>query len=326
MSKQVEDEASVKLAEQLADMELAKMQSQPDEAPLMLPEERQAMARFGAISAYNNVHNFTNLSMLTQLQQVKARKEYRMIEEIGTWESYCKRIGMTPQHANACLDNLKRLGSQFLQKTENVLTFHELRSLSGAVKDGRIAITDNTIKMEVIEGEYEEILLDDKEGLKDALERMVIASSGIIAEQQKELQAKADALDAAYKREKEMEKSLDKTKSELKKIRGGGEINGMPKEDYGAFVHMEEIINTIFDAFADLEQLTEDGEKLSLTNRAYLSGVIRAALERAVAVHEKAEECGLGNFDLPPSDEYETNDDTIIPGMNNAKGHKSSKE
>lgn len=315
--------AQVEAADDMAAMELAKtQQTQPEQ--LHNQQEREALLAeahrlAGRIEGLNVTAKFANVSALLTLKKIKESKAYKII---GTWEKYCESIGMSRALVDTNLQNLEELGEEFLLTVSSFgLGYRELRKLRSAASEGTLSITDNSITIEVIEGEttkQETIPLNDKDELKDALERIIAAKDEALAAKDRELKAQKDLNEWNKDRLDRTETALSKKSKELSEITATGEINGMPYQDWAVFHSLSGTARKITEIYHSLKET--HAKELSDNNTQYLYGTImylvQIAGELSLLVPSSIGELNTSEAELAEAAELP------IPGIRNIQGHK----
>jgi len=125
----------------------------------------------GRIETADIFGKLATVSSLLWLKEVKESKLYVEIPEIETWERFCNLLGKSKRLVDEKLQNLKTLGSEFLETVSNLkIGYREMRNLRKAVTDGSVVVDENHIVI----GD-EKIPLDDdhREDLQIALDHVI---------------------------------------------------------------------------------------------------------------------------------------------------------
>lgn len=318
--------AQVEAADDIAEMELAKVQQVQTEQPQSQQEREALIAEAyrltGRIEGVNFISKVATVSNLMMLRQIKESKIYKEMSGIGTWENYCESIGFSKRTVDEQLMNLNTLGTEFLETVSTFgIGYRELKKLRSAASEGTLSITDNSITIEVIEGEttkQETIPLNDKDELKDALERIIAAKDEALAAKERELKAQKDLNEWNKDRLDRTETALSKKSKELSEITATGEINGMPYQDWAVFHSLSGAAREITEIYHSLKET--HAKELSDNNTQYLYGTImylvQIAGELSLLVPSSIGELNTSEAELAEAAELP------IPGIRNIQGHK----
>ena len=327
MKRNVEyEKAKLEVADDIAEMELAKVQQAQAIQPQNQQERETLIAEAyiltGRAQAFSVSAKFGNVSALLILKQIKENKTYKNMPNVGTWANYCQLLGYSPRLIDEQLTNLNTLGQEFLETVSTFgLGYRELRKLRSAASEGNFSITDNAITIEVIEGEttkQETISLNDKDELKDALERIIAAKDEALAAKDRELKAQKDLNDWNKDRLDKTEKQLQTATKELNKLNGKGGLNGIPSDDYPIFSRLSSIATDITGIYAELKNI--HAETLSDNNTQYLYGTIMYMVQLANELSFLVPAC-IGDLTTTEEELAEIAEALPIPGIRNLPNH-----
>ena len=182
--------------ERATGMEIATLQDErdaKDQRAIELAEREMAIAQcykaIGQVQAANMFTKFADVSGFVWLSEVKAKKLYKDIPGIGTWDKFCESVGMCRQHVDDKLKNLAVLGEEFFAVCQRLsVGYRDLRKLRQLTLDGTIAVSIDclTIGEEVIP-----IDEDHHEDLQAAIER-VLESRSKLTERVEKLEGRLD--------------------------------------------------------------------------------------------------------------------------------------
>lgn len=173
----------------------------------------QTYRMMGRIEAVDMVGKMLNVSGLVWLKQVKESKIYREITEFRTWESFCNYLGKSRQLIDEQLQNLDKLGEDFLLTIRGFsIGYKDLRKLRKSVSDGQILIEDKTIK---IAGESIPLDQDHKDDLEAAIEGILDAKDKKIEDTEIELKAQKRISEEKARVINKQEKELARFTKEL---------------------------------------------------------------------------------------------------------------
>ena len=145
----------------------------------------------GRVQAFNFVGKVLTVGSLVQLKNIKESKAYADLPNIGTWESYCKYLGLSRQKVDEDLGNLADFGEQFLLTVGTFsLGYRELRKLRKLTHDGSVQIEDNIITI------GDESIPIDKEHTEDlhaAIEK-ILENNTALTQRVTKLEKHKDAL------------------------------------------------------------------------------------------------------------------------------------
>ncbi|MGE4496317.1 MAG: hypothetical protein AB7E48_00440 [Deferribacterales bacterium] len=323
MKRDIEyEQAQLEAADDIAEMELAKVQQVKSEQPHNQQEREALIAEAyrltGRIEAFSTFAKFADVGTLIMLKQIKDNKIYKDMPSLGTWENYCQSIGMSRSKVDEDLKNLEMFGEAFLADIGSFgLGYRELRKLRSAASEGTLSITDNSITIEVIDGEttkQETIPLNDKDELKEALERIITAKDEALAAKDRELKAQEKLTEFNKNEWDKSEKQLLTATKELNKLTGKGVINGVPSDDYPIFSRLSSVASDITGIYAELKQI--HAETLSDNNTQYLHGTIMYMVQLASELSFLVP-AGIGDMEATPDEIDEIADGLPLPGIRN---------
>ena len=142
----------------------------------------------GRIQAATMIHQFSNISSLVWLKQVKESKAYKGVPGVNTWESFCNNCGISRAKADMDILNLSTFGEELMLTVSNLkVGYRDLRKLRGCVTEGDLKINDKTIE---INGERIPFDPDHKEDLQTAIEMIIDRKDEELKKQKKEARKK----------------------------------------------------------------------------------------------------------------------------------------
>lgn len=153
-----------------------------ENSPHSQQEERERMIAqsyemAGQIKATRMIAKFGDVTSFMFLKQVKESKIYRNLPGIGTWEEYCKYVGLDRHTTDQHLLNLAAFGEQFLEIVTNLrVGYRDLRKLRQLSHDGTVVIDAECLK---IGGETIPINPDHAEDLQAAIERIITEKTAL---------------------------------------------------------------------------------------------------------------------------------------------------
>ena len=196
-------------------LELATLQGErdaQDQRAVEQTEKEAAIAQcykaIGQVQTSNMFAQFATVSSFVWLRDVKAKKIYKDIPGVGTWDKFCESIGMARATVDRELLNLATFGETFLLTCGQLsVGYRELRQLRQLTLDGSIQLVDDciTIGTETIPIDSEHV-----EDLKAAIDWVLDENKAIAARVEK-LEKQKDII------VKEETKHLEREKSELVK-------------------------------------------------------------------------------------------------------------
>jgi hypothetical protein len=159
-------------------------------------EARDFMNRMmGHVEMTRAFADFANVQSLVKLAEIKKDKLYKslkgvkaydrdgkIIANVGTWDGFCRAIGMSSSKVDQDIQNLNTFGEEALDRLNQLgIGYRNMRRLRQIPEEDRIAI---------IEGEQIEV--GDKEQIVDLIEQM----SAKHAREKKELSDKVENLES----------------------------------------------------------------------------------------------------------------------------------
>jgi hypothetical protein len=291
----------------------------------LLKETYQALGRIEGVKLITDLGNVFLISLLKQVKETEAYKEF------GTWENYCKSIGYTKRHVDEQLLNLQTLSENFMETVSHFsLGFRDYKVLRSAVKDGALKITDKSVIIDVVaedtgEVEKREVAYEDKEHLESLLETIIEERNTEIKAAKRELAAEKLTKARHEKQIVELNTSLSKTEALLKNYTEGADIGGMPAADRPDFEKLYAICLKITNLYGSINLFVERVEQLAPANQEYLGGTITFLLHMAEILRRDigVKTIAMDRFyNLPEG--VEAIENVLIPGARNAPGHKSA--
>lgn len=309
---------------------LAELRTAQQERQELISSAFRMMGRIEGIKAMTEIGDIATLTMLSQ---VKKSKVYKEMPGVGTWEKYCESIGYGRRYLDERLEDIELLGEKLLAM---IATFQipilDHRHIRNAVKDGTLAITDKSVIIDVepeditedSEPQKLEIPYKNKEELQNVL-------ADVIEQKNKELKAAKEAAKDSEHIVKTKDKQMDalskdnrKLEEKLKAYTDGGEIKGMPAEDFPVYEKLKSAMDAATELYAHINTIAKDLENLSEANQHYLGGTIyyindlSIKLCHAIGVRGVAADRILN----PPAD-VTGMENALIPGVRMAPGHKA---
>ncbi len=199
----VDTKTALTVVEEERNLERIKEEQQTDR------EQRIAQCHemIGQIKTVKMIADFANVGGLVWLKQVKESKVYRDLPGIGTWEDFCKSVGLSRQKVDEDLLNIATFGEQFLANVGGLsLGYRDLRKLRYLTHDGTITIDAECVRI----GE-ESIPLDadHKEDLQAAIEQVIETQAQIKEEFEAEKKAHKRVQDLNHKAIVNLQKEND---------------------------------------------------------------------------------------------------------------------
>ncbi len=236
--------------------------------------------RAGQIQAANMFSKYGDIARLVLLQEVKETKAYKLY---GTWDKFCKLIGLSRRIVDEDLANLEVFGREFLATVaENGLSYRKLGALRQISHDGSVTIEDGVV---LIAGE--EIPITETEELEAAITR-------VVGDAEAEVQAKNSLLKSKDRHAAKLSKALDKHEAKA-------EQRGIPAED-AAFLDYLENLRTGFDGYVincTVKDIMErvDGELSPLMRAGLLSTLRHMKMHGDALYGEAVDHFGEGLVD-----------------------------
>lgn len=191
-------------------MELAPLQAERDQriADETTQTERErdiaeAYETAGIFKGLEFVQKVVTVTGIMRLAQVKETQGYK---GIGTWEDYCKYLGLDRHTIDGHIKNLHTFGEQFLVTCDQFgLSYRKMRKLRQLSHTGDVAIIDNTITIgdktiPVDEDHAEDIqaaiewILDESKEMNKRLTRLEKDMKGAVKEETHGLLSEKKAL------------------------------------------------------------------------------------------------------------------------------------
>ncbi|MGE4319649.1 MAG: hypothetical protein AB7E96_12195 [Deferribacterales bacterium] len=178
----------------------------------------------GRIEGINFISKVATVASLMLLKKIKEEKIYKQMPNVGTWENYCQSIGYSRRQIDENLQNLEVMGEEFLATVATFgLGYRELRQLRSAAGDGKLEVTDNSIV--IASGDVTETIpLNDKDEVKDALERL-------LSSKDKELEKERQATKAAQKVAKAKDDTINKMGKDLAAYEAAADATGLSADE-----------------------------------------------------------------------------------------------
>lgn len=193
----------------------------------------------GQIKAADMFGKFANVSSLVWLQQVKESKIYRDLSGGGTWDDFCKNIGLSRQKVDLDLQNLATFGEEFLLTVSGLsVGYRDLRKLRQLTHDGAIVIDAEAVE---VGGERVPLTPEHKEDLQALIERVIDEKDKALNETQATLKAKDRRLE-------DKEKEIQKLHKELTKLEDRAAAREMTAEE-DAFLKKMMALRIGFDGY-----------------------------------------------------------------------------
>ncbi|HEY3309876.1 MAG TPA: hypothetical protein VGJ93_15600 [Desulfuromonadaceae bacterium] len=239
----------------------------------------------GQIKAADMFGKFANVSSLIWLQQVKESKIYRDLPGLGTWEDFCKYIGLSRQKVDLDLQNLATFGEDFLLTVSGLsVGYRDLRKLRQLTHDGELIIDAEAIE---IGGERVLLAPEYKEDLQTLIERVIDEKNKALEDAQATVKAKERCLG-------EKEKEIQKLHKELSKLEDKAAVKEMTAEE-DAFLQKMKNLQMGFEGYmlkadpdAAMNGITEITPRMRaalISNLHYMRMLILAAYDTAVMTY-----------------------------------------
>jgi DNA-directed RNA polymerase beta subunit len=270
----------------------------------------------GRIQAFTFMGKVVTVSSLVQLKKMKDSKIYRDLPNIGTWEEYCKYLGLDRHTVDQDLLNLSSFGENFLETCHQFsLGYRDLRKLRQLTHDGSITVDAEAIN---IKDERIPLDADHKEDLQAAIET-------IIAEQA-EVKAEMTAQKKAFDRvQDDTRKSMTKLQKDLDKFSKLAEGRGMTDDEDAFCQRMEAHRIMIVGSLIALEpeELAKEFPKLTNRMRATVISLVLNLKMQVLALADTVV-TEIGNSTMNPEviedyekwlDEYHKGDEKILPNQ-----------
>lgn len=135
----------------------------------------QVHEAIGRVQANMLMSKFADVGSLVWLKEIKETKIYRDLPQVGTWDNFCKHIGLSRQKVDEDLQNLATFGEEFLLIGRRFsLGYKDLRQLRQLKYDGESFQMSEDGKTVVIEGETISLGEDAGVEIEAALEKLLI--------------------------------------------------------------------------------------------------------------------------------------------------------
>jgi|GEM_PF-2103717 len=188
---------------------MREIQSEQEDREKRIAQVHQVIGR---VQANMLMSKFADVGSLVWMKEVKESKLYRDLPEVGTWDNFCKSIGLSRQKVDEDLQNLAVFGEEFLLMGRRFsLGYQDLRKLRQLTHDGAViiegeclVIADESIPIDQdhadeLQAAIEKII-EDKSKLTQRVEKLEKDFSGAVKEETKGLQQEKKALLAENKR------------------------------------------------------------------------------------------------------------------------------
>jgi len=137
----------------------------------------------GRIESARMFEKLGTVSSLVWLKQVKESRIYKDILGMGSWESFCNRLGISRAKADIDIQNLNSFGEEFLLTVSSFkVGYRDLRKLRMAVSEGEITIGSECLE---VDGEKIPLDVDHKDALEAVIERVIIQKEEKVQELKK---------------------------------------------------------------------------------------------------------------------------------------------
>lgn len=168
-----------------------------------IAECHEAIGRF---QGFQLLAKFGDVTKLVWLKDVKDSKVYRDLPNVGTWDNFCKYLGLDRHTVDQDLLNLATFGEEFLVTATNLrVGYRDLRRLRQLTHEGALQVEDGIL---VIGGEEIPLDIDHREDLQAAMERLLDAKEQVIQEKDATLRTKDKLLkskaDLIHRQEKDL--------------------------------------------------------------------------------------------------------------------------
>lgn len=166
----------------------------------------------GRIQGFTFIAKFADVGNLVWLKQVKEKKIYRDIPNIGTWDKFCESVGLSRSKVDEDLSNLAAFGEDFLTTCQQFsIGYRDLRKLRQLTNDGTV-----TIDAEFMVIGEERIPLDGehKEELQTAIETIIEQQAAMMQEFEAQKKAYTRVQDGNHKEIVKLQKDLAKLEKE----------------------------------------------------------------------------------------------------------------
>ena len=193
----------------------------------------------GRIQGVQMLVKFGDVTNLVWLKEVKDKKIYKDLPNVGTWENFCKYIGLDRHTVDQNLLNLAVFGEDFLETvTKMKVGYRDLRKLRQLTHEGCVQIEDNLV---LIGGESIPLDADHREDLQAALERVIDTKEALLAEKDANLKTKERLL-------KSKQELIERQAKDLARYEGEAEAKGLGADE-DAFIKKCDAARVTIDGF-----------------------------------------------------------------------------
>jgi hypothetical protein len=279
-------EADTDAALSVAHVEIARDHIKEEEQVQREKLIAQSHEMAGQIKAAMMFSKFGDVSRLVWLRQVKESKAYKAI---GTWDYYCKYLGLDRRTIDEGIQNLRSFGEDFLETVAKMsVGYHELRKLRQMSHNGDVIIDTESV---TIGDEQIPLTKDHSEDLQAAIE-------SLLESKEKETEAARMEVKVKDRQLKSKDGQVKKLEKTLAKLEAKAEEHGYtPGEE--AFIKKMEAARVTIDGFlmdfdTDYkgtipEDATPRMQAAFMTTLGYLRRVITAMFDTASEVYGTAD-------------------------------------
>lgn len=232
-------DADTMAALEVVNMEKAVALNAEDEQRRKEDSIKEVYEQIGKIKMADAFQKIARGGNLIWLKEVKEKKLYRDIPELGTWQKFCDYCGLSRGAVDEDLHNFDVLGEELFSAGRNLqIDRASFRKLRKSITDGSVVVDAEYVTI----GE-EKIPLspDHTDELKEALEQVIDAKDKLIEEKDATIKAKDRVA-------QEKEKMIQKQAKEIAKYEGETTKKGFkPGEE--ALLKKIEALKTTFDGF-----------------------------------------------------------------------------
>lgn len=167
------------LALNMGELEAERERQQQEKEEQVDREQRIAQVHqvIGRVQANMLMSKFADVGSLVWMKEIKEAKLYRDLPGVGTWDNFCKTIGLSRQKVDEDLQNLSIFGEEFLLMGRRFsLGYQDLRKLRQLAHDGTVTIEGECIR---IGEEAIPINEDHADELQAAIEQIITAKDEI---------------------------------------------------------------------------------------------------------------------------------------------------
>src|SRR5690554_2126984 len=180
-------------------------------------EARDEMNRMmGHLEMTRAISDFTNVISLAKLEEIKKNKLYRSLKgskafdrdgkpilNVGTWDGFCRAIGLSSSKVDEDIRNLNAFGEETLDRLNQMgLGYRNMRRLRQIPEEDRVAIING-----------EQIEVGDKEQVVDLIEEMAAKH----AREKQELTNKVKHLESERQVDQRLLEDKEKKLNELER-------------------------------------------------------------------------------------------------------------